>query len=75
MARDMTDREFKAALERHGFKPDFGSMWFKHADYPNISFGGTYNPKTGKTMRRATLAHLIKRKEQEDAKREKQCNA
>ena len=39
MTRDLTDRQFLAALKRHGFgRPVLGG-WVEHPDCPNRSFG------------------------------------
>lgn len=66
MTRDMTRRQFYAALERNGFgKPIL--MWVSSKDNPNISYSMLFTIK-GKICRRETLAHLIARREQDRAK-------
>lgn len=59
--RDMTDREFKAALKRRGFEPRLIlGGWVQHAEFPGTSFGLVYNNKPFKLARRASLAKLIR---------------
>lgn len=61
MTRDMTDRQFKEALARRGFKKQL--LWFTHKDNPNTSHGGILI--NGKLHRRLTLAHIIKKHDAE----------
>jgi hypothetical protein len=69
MARDMTRAQFDAALKRNGFAPriHFGS-WIYSADDDRHGYGVTVDAK-GKIMFRATLAHIIQRREEARAKR------
>jgi len=55
--RDLTKKQFRAALNRHGFTlGPFG--YCTHEDNPATSYGAIVNAKTFKVMRRATLAHV-----------------
>ncbi len=63
MTRDMTSAQFAAALKRNGFsKPVI--FWVSHPDLPNHSFSMLFTSK-GKLCRRETIAHLIKRRDEE----------
>jgi hypothetical protein len=63
--RDMTRREFTAALKRNGFKHEF-LFWFEDTtgQTPDIHYPGIFQ-KNGKTMRRATISRLIKHRDAE----------
>ena len=65
MTRDMSNREFSAAMKRNGFRHEF-LLWFKDttAQTPHIRFSGLFSTK-GKLFRRATIAHLIRQREAE----------
>ena len=68
MTRDFTSAQFNAALKRNGFR--WAALWWfvdTTGACPNIHFSGIFY-RNGKCARRATLAHLIKRREEEDAK-------
>lgn len=55
--RDMTKAQFYAALDRNGFnRPTL--WWVSSKDDDSISYGMIFD-RTGKLMRRATLAHVI----------------
>lgn len=67
MVRDMTSAQFSDALKRNGFERPV-MFWVHHRDLPNISFSMVFR-KNGKLLRRLTIAHLIKRRDEELAKR------
>jgi hypothetical protein len=50
MTRDMTERQFREAIKRNGFKPVLGGMWFEDTtgQARGVSFGGTFHLKTFK---------------------------
>lgn len=58
--RDMTRRQFEAALKRNGFRPYWGP-YFHCDELPAWSFPGIVYRRRGKyrLARRATIAHLI----------------
>jgi hypothetical protein len=58
MTRDMTERQFREAIKRNGFKPVLGGMWFEDTtgQARGVSFGGTFHLKTFKHARRVTSA-------------------
>lgn len=60
---DMSARQFNAALKRNGFRHAF-LFWFEDTtgQTEGISYSGIFYRK-GKLARRATLAHLLKRRE------------
>ena len=62
--RDMTPAEFRAALRRNGFAPaPLGGYRDTTGQVPTVNFGHVFNPNTGKTLRRSTIAHLIRSRE------------
>lgn len=67
--RDMTDREFYAALKRNGFKKPV-LFWVEHEELPNHSFSMLFR-RGGKLAKRVTISHLIRRRDEELAKKAK----
>lgn len=58
--RDMSEKEFQAALERHGFMQTPLGLWFEDTTGVTPTFiGAIYDTGTGRIYRRETLAHLI----------------
>lgn len=55
--RDMTEREFRAALRRYGIRQQL--VWFTRRDLPKVSIGAIIDPKSMKIRRRATLARVL----------------
>lgn len=65
--RDMTRKQFFAALDRNGFcRPILA--WVSSKDDRSHSFSMVFTPK-GKILRRLTIAHLIAEREKARAKR------
>lgn len=62
MARDMTDRQFAAALARNGFKAPV-LFWVEHSDIPGHHFSMLFRGK--KIAKRETIAHLCRRRDEE----------
>jgi hypothetical protein len=69
--KDMTGPQFAAALRRNGFRKVL--LWIEDISgaCPGVSWGVVMNVRTGKVMRRATLAKVIQAREGEIAKRQK----
>jgi hypothetical protein len=67
--RDMSSDQFLAALKEHGFRKVL--FWGEDitGQCSGISWGFVINRRTGKVMRRATLAKLLREREKELAKR------
>ena len=63
MARDLTDKQFYAALERNGFKKPV-LFWVTHRDLPNHSFPMVVY-SDGRIAKRETISRLIKRRDAE----------
>ncbi|HEY2068236.1 MAG TPA: hypothetical protein VGG48_01680 [Rhizomicrobium sp.] len=69
LKRDMSDREFKAALARNGFAPagdGIGSIWF--VDKTGISkvwIGASFRKTPFRILRRETLRRLIQHRADE----------
>jgi hypothetical protein len=62
--RDMTRREYAAALKRNGFK-HVALFWFSDTTgQTHVSYSGIFW-RTGKVARRATVSHLIKSRDAE----------
>lgn len=66
---EMSRAQFRAALKRNGFRQIL--MWFEDTtgECPSVSWGAILAIKTGKIMRRATLAKIIRERNSEIAKR------
>jgi len=60
MTRDMTKREFRAALERHGWKLELLWVVGTGKDGHSTGVGVVYNARTKTLNRRATLASAIR---------------
>ena len=60
MTRDMTKREFIAALERHGWKLELLWVVGTGKDGHTTGVGIVINGRTKKIMRRATLASALR---------------
>lgn len=56
----MTEREFRRALKRHGFSVGAFGLWFTHEDRPSVSYGAIIHTRTGRVLRRETIANLIR---------------
>ncbi len=70
MTRDLSEKQYLAALERRGFRPaGMARLWVKHNDFPNTMFGTIYDPRKGRIMRRATISKLIKSLDRERARK------
>jgi hypothetical protein len=74
MSRDLARHEFAAALTRNGFKPapgPFGALWFVDTTgaCPGVNFGAVLHRGSGKIDRRGTLAHIIRGRTCQTAKR------
>ena len=67
MTRDMTDAQFKAALKRNGFRRIL--LWAETEAVPGVSFSLLFHPRTRKVLKRQSVAYLIKRRDEEIAKR------
>lgn len=65
MARDMTRGQFKAALQRNGFRQVM--LWIDRPAAPGLSVG-IICKRDGTIMRRETIAHAIKSFREHDAK-------
>lgn len=64
--RDMTRKQFNAALKKHGFAQTL--LWFRDLRGDgSTSHGGMIHPRTKKLWRRATLAKLLHLREKEAA--------
>lgn len=61
LPRDMTHKQFLAALERNGFRKPV-LFWVSSKDDPSRSYSMIFTRK-GKLLRRVTLAHLIAERE------------
>lgn len=59
IVRDMTRREFRAALTRHGFKQELLWIVGDGKDGKRIGVGMVISARTKKIMRRATLAKAL----------------
>lgn len=63
--RDLTRAQFKAALARAGLC--LVGLWITKADGSSSrSIGTVYNPRTGKMLRRASLARALREFAKED---------
>ncbi len=60
--RDMTRVQFYAALDRNGFRKPI-MCWVSSKDDPSVSYGIVVN-RDGSINRRATLAHIIRRRDE-----------
>lgn len=69
--RDMTKVEYIAALLRNGFQRPV-LFWITSADDRSVSYGVVVDRKTGRVMRRATIAHIIKARAAHQKKKAKE---
>lgn len=59
MNREMTDKEFKAALKRHGFEMYVGSLWINHVSAPHRYYGAAVDWRTLEIQKRATIKKIL----------------
>lgn len=71
MMRDMTDKQFREALRRNGFKKQM--MWAVHDDFPNTMFGMVIHPKTFKIAKRETVKKLLRDLDKARAEETEKC--
>ena len=57
MTRDMSQKQFEAALKRNGLSYA-GLFWFHREDCPGLGIPGVFY-RDGRCAKRETIAHLI----------------
>lgn len=66
--RDMSKKQFQAALKRNGFRPTILGLWYEDmTGTTSITFGAVIG-KGYRIHRRATLAHLIQSRDNQRKK-------